>query len=117
MHILASKLQPIPRLRGSSSINASLGHYQAFEIFDHTAPSRAAEVVHCHSTIGESLVVKGELSGSEDLVVDGEVDGSIALQGHSLTVLPVVLQVSNADKFVAERLSCVLRLPNRKGCR
>ena len=32
-------------------------------------------------------------------------------------VLMVVLQVSNADKFVAERLSCVLRLPNRKGCR
>jgi hypothetical protein len=29
----------------------------------------------------------------------------------------VVLQVSNADKFVAERLWCVLRLPNRKGCR
>jgi hypothetical protein len=29
----------------------------------------------------------------------------------------VVLQVSNADKFVAERLSCVLRLPTRKGCR
>ena len=27
------------------------------------------------------------------------------------------LQVSNADKFVAERLSCVLRLPNRKDCR
>ena len=36
MHTLASKLQPISRLRGSSSINASLGHYQAFEIFDHT---------------------------------------------------------------------------------
>jgi hypothetical protein len=29
----------------------------------------------------------------------------------------VVLQVSNADKFVAERLSCVLRLPNRRDCR
>jgi hypothetical protein len=29
----------------------------------------------------------------------------------------VVLQVSNADKCVPERLSCVLRLPNRKGCR
>src|ERR1022692_4383052 len=53
-----------------------------------SAPSRAAEVVHSHSIIGESLVVKGELSGSEDLVVDGEVDGSIALQGHSPTVLP-----------------------------
>jgi hypothetical protein len=34
-----------------------------------------------------------------------------------VAVLCVVLQVSNADKFVAERLSCVLRLPNRKGCR
>jgi cytoskeletal protein CcmA (bactofilin family) len=59
------------------------------------APSRAAEAVRSHSlrrneiaTIGHSLVVKGELSGGEDLVVDGEVDGSIALQGHSLTVLP-----------------------------
>jgi RNA-directed DNA polymerase len=29
----------------------------------------------------------------------------------------VVLQLSNADKFAAERLSCVLRLPNRIGCR
>ena len=29
----------------------------------------------------------------------------------------VVLQVSNAGKFVAERRSCVLRLPTRKGCR
>jgi hypothetical protein len=29
----------------------------------------------------------------------------------------VVLQLSNADKFVAERLLYVLRLPTRKGCR
>src|SRR5277367_1094009 len=29
----------------------------------------------------------------------------------------VVLQVSNADKFVAKLLSCVLRRPSRKGCR
>ncbi len=29
----------------------------------------------------------------------------------------VVLQVSKADKFVAERLSCVIRLPRQKGCR
>ena len=33
---------------------------------------------------------------------------------HRNTHQRVVLQVSNADKFVAERLSCVLRLPNRK---
>src|ERR1022692_1622274 len=60
-----------------------------------SAPSGAAEAVRSHSvrsneiaTIGQSLVVKGELSGSEDLVVNGEVDGSIALRGQSLTVLP-----------------------------
>ena len=40
------------------------------------------------ATIGKSVVVKGELSGSEDLVVDGEVEGSITLRGQSLTVGP-----------------------------
>lgn len=40
------------------------------------------------ATIGKSVVVKGELSGSEDLVVDGEVEGSIALRGQSLTIGP-----------------------------
>jgi cytoskeletal protein CcmA (bactofilin family) len=38
--------------------------------------------------IGKSVVVKGELSGSEDLFVDGQVEGSIALKGNSLTVGP-----------------------------
>jgi cytoskeletal protein CcmA (bactofilin family) len=40
------------------------------------------------ATIGKSVVVKGELSGSEDLVVDGEVEGSITLRGQTLTVGP-----------------------------
>jgi cytoskeletal protein CcmA (bactofilin family) len=40
------------------------------------------------ATIGKSVVVKGELSGSEDLFVDGEVEGSISLRGQSLTVGP-----------------------------
>jgi len=46
--------------------------------------ARSSEV----ATIGKSVVVKGELSGSEDLVVDGEVEGSIALRGQSLTIGP-----------------------------
>jgi cytoskeletal protein CcmA (bactofilin family) len=45
---------------------------------------RSAEV----ATIGKSVVVKGELSGSEDLVIDGEVEGSICLRGQTLTVGP-----------------------------
>ena len=43
-----------------------------------------SEVAH----IGKSVVVKGELSGSEDLYLDGEVEGSIELRGHNLTVGP-----------------------------
>jgi cytoskeletal protein CcmA (bactofilin family) len=38
--------------------------------------------------IGKSVVVKGELSGSEDLYLDGEVEGSIELRGNSLTIGP-----------------------------
>jgi cytoskeletal protein CcmA (bactofilin family) len=38
--------------------------------------------------IGKSVIVKGELSGSEDLYVDGQVEGTIALKGNSLTVGP-----------------------------
>jgi cytoskeletal protein CcmA (bactofilin family) len=38
--------------------------------------------------IGKSVVIKGELSGSEDLYLDGEVEGTIELQKHSLTVGP-----------------------------
>jgi cytoskeletal protein CcmA (bactofilin family) len=40
------------------------------------------------ATIGKSVVVKGELSGSEDLIVDGEVEGSISLRGQTCTVGP-----------------------------
>ena len=38
--------------------------------------------------IGKSVVVKGELSGSEDLYLDGEVEGTIELRGNSLTIGP-----------------------------
>jgi cytoskeletal protein CcmA (bactofilin family) len=38
--------------------------------------------------IGKSVVIKGELSGSEDLYVDGQVEGNISLRANSLTVGP-----------------------------
>jgi cytoskeletal protein CcmA (bactofilin family) len=38
--------------------------------------------------IGKSVLVKGELSGSEDLYLDGEVEGSVDLRGHNLTIGP-----------------------------
>jgi cytoskeletal protein CcmA (bactofilin family) len=36
--------------------------------------------------IGQSIQVKGELTGSEDLVIDGTVDGKIQLKDHDLTI-------------------------------
>src|SRR3979411_245147 len=38
--------------------------------------------------LGKSVMIKGELSGSEDLYVDGHVEGSIKLKGNNLTVGP-----------------------------
>lgn len=38
--------------------------------------------------IGKSVVIKGQLSGSEDLYLDGEVDGTVDLPGHTLTIGP-----------------------------
>ena len=38
------------------------------------------------ATIGKSLVIKGEVSGSEALYIDGRVEGSIALAGNRVTI-------------------------------
>ncbi len=36
--------------------------------------------------IGKSIVVKGELRGSEDLTIEGQVEGKITLKQHVLTI-------------------------------
>jgi cytoskeletal protein CcmA (bactofilin family) len=38
------------------------------------------------ATIGKSLVIKGEVTGSESLYVDGKIEGSINLPGNRVTV-------------------------------
>lgn len=35
---------------------------------------------------GQSIVIKGDISGSEDLVIAGRVEGSIVLDGRALTI-------------------------------
>ena len=49
------------------------------------APS-AATTSGEQATIGKSLIVKGELSGSESLYIDGKVEGAINLPGNRVTV-------------------------------
>ena len=38
------------------------------------------------ATIGKSLVIKGEVTGSESLYIDGKVEGSIQLPGNRVTI-------------------------------
>src|SRR6476660_2954724 len=38
------------------------------------------------ATIGKSLVIKGEVTGSESLYIDGKVEGAINLPGNRVTV-------------------------------
>jgi len=38
------------------------------------------------ASIGKSIVINGELSGSENLTIEGRVDGRIELRDHVLTI-------------------------------
>ena len=40
------------------------------------------------ANIGKAVMIKGELSGSEDLYLDGEVEGTIELHQNCLTIGP-----------------------------
>jgi cytoskeletal protein CcmA (bactofilin family) len=50
------------------------------------APRPVAAPSADQATIGKSLVIKGEVTGSESLYIDGRVEGSISLAGNRVTV-------------------------------
>jgi len=57
--------------------------------------------------IGRSVIVKGELSGSEDLYIDGQVEGTIELRGNNLTIGPhgqVKANINAKDVMVQGKL-------------
>jgi cytoskeletal protein CcmA (bactofilin family) len=49
-------------------------------------PLSTATTINDQATIGKSLVIKGEVTGSESLYIDGRVEGSIHLPGNRVTV-------------------------------
>lgn len=51
-----------------------------------SAPRNAVLNSAEQATIGKSLVIKGEVTGSESLYIDGRVEGSINLAGNRVTV-------------------------------
>lgn len=52
------------------------------------APQRPPSYVRDIVNIGKSVVIKGELSGSEDLIIEGQVEGKIELRQNVLTIGP-----------------------------
>jgi cytoskeletal protein CcmA (bactofilin family) len=50
------------------------------------APRPVATTTADQATIGKSLVIKGEVTGSESLYIDGRVEGSINLAGNRVTI-------------------------------
>ena len=51
-----------------------------------SAPPKASE--NLVMNLGNSMSIKGELSGSEDLTLYGQMEGSIRLPDHTLTIGP-----------------------------
>lgn len=82
-------------------------------------PFRADVAAH----IGKSVVVKGELSGSEDLYLDGEVEGTIELRDHTLVVGPngrIRANISAREVIVHGKaegnVTCTERVELKKSC-
>ncbi|MGI4758980.1 MAG: bactofilin family protein [Janthinobacterium lividum] len=51
-----------------------------------TATPQPANATGEQATIGKSLMIKGEVTGSESLYIDGRIEGTITLPGNRVTV-------------------------------
>jgi len=68
------------------------------------------------ATIGKSLAVKGQISGTEDLYIDGEVEGTVELKDHNITVGPngrVNANLHGRDVVVLGRVKGNIRAVDR----
>jgi cytoskeletal protein CcmA (bactofilin family) len=65
---------------------------------------------------GQSIVIKGEISGAEDLVIAGRVEGKINLDGCTLTLAAgsqVIGEVSAGTLIVSGKIEGVLLASKR----
>ena len=79
-----------PTVPAGGSVPASTAVPPAAEAArTHSAPSEPQRGMERTTVnIGKSVVIKGELSGSEDLTIEGQVDGKIELRQNVLTIGP-----------------------------
>jgi len=53
---------------------------------EHLHPCEGSNPPLEQASIGRSLVIKGEVSGSESLYVDGRIEGTINIPEHRITI-------------------------------
>jgi cytoskeletal protein CcmA (bactofilin family) len=73
--------------------------------------------------IGKTVVIRGEVKGSEDLIVDGRVEGTVSLSESRLTIGPnanVAADLSGKDVLVLGQVKGNIvasgRVELRSGC-
>ena len=69
-------------VRFVESVKRRMGPQQVPEKREEPMKTSVAE----QATIGKSLMIKGEVTGSESLYIDGRVEGSITLEGSRVTI-------------------------------
>jgi len=86
----------------SETLSAPASTQAASQTATPPAPATQYATPSAPSSIGRSVVIKGELSGTEDLTIEGTVDGTIELRGNKLTVGPGgQVQASISAKTIA----------------
>lgn len=65
------------------------------------SPAPDVEPPRRAATIGESVVIKGELTAEEDLLVTGRVEGRVSVEGHILTIGPMASILADVRAGVA----------------
>lgn len=77
---------PNPSTPGREPVRPTPPATPAYEPPRAAAPAAPVMSSGDQATIGKSLVIKGEVNGSESLFIDGKVEGSISLPGNRVTV-------------------------------
>lgn len=78
--------QPGNSSSGSEPLRSSVPSTSSESSIRSSGASPAGQAIADQATIGKSLVVKGEVTGSESLYIDGKVEGAINLPGNRVTI-------------------------------
>ena len=71
----------------STGTDAATIRFSKIAVFESIQPAEGGQRIPVEqATIGRSLVVKGEVSGSESLYVDGKVEGTVTLSDSRVTI-------------------------------